>query len=141
MESKRPFERRAKSRFEIERELRYKVLVSEQVVGGGAGCTLDISSGGVAFISDRQFQIGDFIELSISWPVLLEDRCPMRLTVFGRVLRVQGVRVACTVDRHEFRIQARTDAKTALPRNDGMLARWAETFRREGLKTAAATTA
>ena len=80
-------ERRKKFRFSMNRDLRYKVLEGNTIVGFGMGTTLDMGSGGVAFLIEHQLPVGSFIELSISWPVLLEDSCPMRLIVFGRVVR------------------------------------------------------
>src|ERR1051325_1096630 len=83
-------ERRRKARFPMNRELRFKVLEDEKVLETGTGTTLDMGSGGVAFLTERPLPVGAFIELSISWPVLLEDSCPMRLIAFGRVLRSNG---------------------------------------------------
>ena len=83
-------ERRKKARFPINRELRYKVLEGNTIVEFGVGTTLDMGSGGMAFVTAHQLPLGSFIELSISWPVLLEDSCPMRLIVFGRVVRSAG---------------------------------------------------
>ncbi|HEY1339971.1 MAG TPA: PilZ domain-containing protein [Bryobacteraceae bacterium] len=125
-------DRRKKFRFPINRELRYKVLDRDTIIAAGAGHTLDIGSGGVAFSADRDLQPGAFIELSISWPVLLDENCPMRLVVFGRLLRSGGRRTACSVDKYEFRTQAR--ALATVPRNDVRLIRWADTIRKEELK-------
>jgi hypothetical protein len=125
-------ERRAKARFEIRRELRYKVLKDGLVVASGAGQTHNMGSGGVAFTPDGELHPGAFIELSISWPVLLDDRCPMRLIAFGRIVRSDRRKVACTIDKYEFRTQART---YQLPvRNDSMLQRWADSWTRETMK-------
>jgi hypothetical protein len=130
-------ERRSKTRFGIRRELRYKLLENSRIVGTGEGYTVDICSGGVAFQADRPLSPGGFVELSISWPVLLDESCPMRLSVFGRVLRCEGLRVVCTVDKYEFRTQARTFQQPVSIRHDSMLQRWAETIRREDLKATA----
>jgi hypothetical protein len=130
-------ERRAKSRFPIRRELRYKVLEDGAAVASGTGESCDISSGGVAFMADGEVHAGCFIELSLSWPVLLDERCAMRLIVFGRVLRVTGSKVACTIDKYEFRTQARTYQMPA--RNDSMLQRWADSWIKESVKVRAAT--
>lgn len=130
-------DRRAKARFTIRRELRYKLLVDNSVVEAGVGQTVDIGSGGVAFRAGRALTPGAFLELSISWPVLLEQNCPMRLNVFGRVLRSTGDVVACTIDKYEFRTQARTVGNTFAVRSDAMLERWAEGVLREA-KTSAA---
>ena len=130
-------ERRAKARFPILRELRYKLLEDGAVIGSGEGQTYDVGSGGIAFVHDGELKPGAFIELSISWPVLLDERCAMRLIVFGRVVRSGERRTACTVDKYEFRTQART---YQLPvRNDSMLRRWADSFVKESLKVRVAS--
>src|SRR5580698_3061640 len=129
-------DRRKKARFPLNRELRYKVLEGDTIVEFGVGTTLDMASGGVAFVSEHQVPVGSFIELSISWPVLLEDSCPMRLIVFGRVVRSADRQTACTVDKYEFRTQARVVRPIAPVRNDSMLQRWADNIRKESLKTA-----
>jgi hypothetical protein len=123
-------ERRTKWRFGIQRELRYKLLKDDVIVASGNGHTLDISSSGISFIGQHELPEGAFIELSVSWPVLLDDTCQMRLNVFGRVVRNTGCRSACTIDKYEFRTQARK-ANPLQPsvRNDAMLQRWAETVR------------
>jgi len=127
-------ERRKKTRFPMNRDVRYKVLEGDKIVGFGMGTTLDMGSGGVAFLTEHQLLAGSFIELSISWPVLLEDSCPMRLIVFGRVVRSSGRLTACTLDKHEFRTQARVVREMAPVRHDSMLQRWADNIRKEGLK-------
>jgi len=100
-------DRRAKHRFAIERELRFKVLDGERPAKTGIGNTVDISSGGVAFETLTKLLPGTLLELSISWPVLLDETCLMRLVVLGRVVRTRRQMVACTVDKYEFRTQAR----------------------------------
>jgi hypothetical protein len=130
-------ERRKKARFPINREVRYKVLEGDRIVEFGTGTTLDMGSGGMAFVTERQVLAGSFIELSISWPVLLGDSCPMRLIVFGRVVRSSARQAACTVDKYEYRTQARATVTQIAPvRNDSMLQRWADNIRKETLKTA-----
>lgn len=131
-------ERRKKARFPMNRDVRYKVLEGDTIVEFGLGTTLDMGSGGVAFMTEHQLLTGSFIELSISWPVLLEDSCPMRLIAFGRVLRSSGRLTACTIDKYEFRTQARVPRQIAPVRNDSMLQRWADNIRKETLKAASA---
>jgi hypothetical protein len=128
-------ERRNKSRFPLRRDMRYRLLEGSTIVATGNGETVDMSSGGVAFEAEQQLSTGAFIELSISWPVLLDANCPMRLVTFGRVVRGDGGKTVCTVDKYEFRTQARSvPAKAAGSRSDGMLQRWADGYRRESLK-------
>jgi hypothetical protein len=128
-------ERRAKTRFPIHRELRYKSLKDGVIMANGAGQTVNIGSGGVCFAINKDLEPETYVELSISWPVLLDDSCPMRLIVFGRVLRSSGGKCACTVDKYEFRTQSRVFQTTPSVRNDSMLQRWAEGVRKENLKT------
>jgi hypothetical protein len=93
-----------------------------------------MASAGIAFLTEGQIAAGSFIELSISWPVLLENSCPMRLIVFGRLVRSSGRKAVCTVDKYEFRTQARLPLQVVPIRHDTMLQRWAGNIRKEGLK-------
>ena len=128
-------ERRSKQRFTIERELRYKVMAGSKGVQTGSGRTLNISSGGVAFETDETLDAGACIELSISWPALLEDACPLKLIALGRVLRSEDGQIASTIEKYEFRTQARTFAAQAtLARTDSVLRRWADNIRRDCAK-------
>jgi hypothetical protein len=130
-------EKRAKKRFFIEREVRYRVLEDDQIIDSGSGTTVNISSGGVAFASDHDLHPGAFVELSISWPALLDNSCRMKLVAFGRVLRSEDARVATTIEKYEFRTQARTSSdNSAATRSDATLRRWVGGTRKEYLKTA-----
>src|ERR1700751_3286993 len=100
-------DRREKFRFPMHRDVRYKVLKDGATLAAGHGQTIDMSSGGVLFQVERDLTVGAFIQLSVSWPVLLDDSCPMRLVIFGRVLRSTDRKCACSIDKHEFRTQAR----------------------------------
>jgi len=100
-------ERRSKYRFPMQRELRYKLLKDGASCQAGVGETVDMGSGGIGFSIGHDLPVGAFIELSISWPVLLDSSCPMRLNVFGRVVRNENGKCACTIDKYEFRTQAR----------------------------------
>jgi hypothetical protein len=132
-------DRRKKFRFPIHRELRYKLLDDGVLHGAGTGQSVNMGSGGVAFTIDQELRPGAYIELSISWPVLLDDTCPMRFIVFGRVLRSVGRKSVCTIDKYEFRTQARTVQAEPAVRNDSMLQRWADGMRKEAVKPRVAT--
>jgi hypothetical protein len=132
---KKTTDRRAKHRFAMQREMRYKMAEDGVVISVGTGETVDLGSGGVAFVTDGVLQPGACVELSISWPVLLDETCPMRLIVFGRVLRATGNKAVCSVDKYEFRTQSRTLKTMPAPRSDGMLQRWADGVKKGALKT------
>jgi hypothetical protein len=140
MRLRKPTERREKMRFEMARELRYRLLENNRIVSSGLGSTDNISSSGVAFQSDAEFPNGAYIELSISWPALLDDTCPMRLIVFGRILRGAHATKVCTIEKWEFRTQPR-QITTRMPlRIDSKLQRWAE-YRKDVMMRAAASLA
>ena len=130
--------RRSKHRFAIERNLRYKTADHGVPVAAGSGHTIDVSSGGVAFLAEEPLTTGAFVELSISWPALLQETCPMRIVVFGRILRCTGRRAVCSIEKYEFRTQARTFQPPAPARADAMLQRWADGVRKENFRAAGA---
>jgi hypothetical protein len=98
-------ERRTKKRFLIEQDVRYKMLYGQRIAETGAGKTRNISSGGVWFTTDNQLTAGMPVELSMSWPVLLHDSCPMKLMIYGCVIRSTEKGAAVTIERYEFRTQ------------------------------------
>ena len=125
----------------MNRELRYKLLEDDRIVAAGLGTTANVSSGGVAFQSDTTLPEGSFIELSISWPALLDDVCPMRLIVFGRVIRAAEDTKVCSVEKWEFRTQSRHINANMPMRIDGKLQRWAEYRKEVMMRTALASQA
>jgi hypothetical protein len=96
-------ERRSKRRFPIEQEVRYKMLYGQRIAETGAGKTMNISSGGVWFSTENMLTSGMPVELSMSWPVLLNDSCPMKVMIYGCVVRSNGLGAAVAIERYEFR--------------------------------------
>lgn len=126
-----PVERRAKKRFVMEREIRYRVLEQDKIIAVGSGKTLNLSSAGVAFVTENELPEGAYIEVSIAWPALLENRCPLQLVGFGRVLRSSGRIAAATLEQYEFRTMSRIVPESAWSaRSDQKLRRWAEAVAR-----------
>jgi hypothetical protein len=141
MRLKNATERRAKLRFALKREVRYKLLENDKIIATGQGETIDMSSGGVAFrttISQATIpEASYYIELSISWPALLDDSCPMRLVVYGRVTRVSDSMIASTVEKWEFRTGSRQVTPVIPIQTDHRLMRWVE-YRKDVLMKSAA---
>jgi c-di-GMP-binding flagellar brake protein YcgR len=100
-------ERRRSSRFPIEREVRYKTLNQRAETLAGSGKTLNISSSGVLFTSDHDLPIGTRLELSISWPAQLNEKCLLNLVARGRVTRHTRGQLALQIQQYEFRTQSR----------------------------------
>ena len=100
-------DRRLKRRFRIERDVRYKMLYGQRVAETGSGKTTNISSGGVCFTSDNMLSIGIPVEVSMSWPVLLNQSCPLKLMIYGCVVRSSDQGSAVLIERYEFRTQGK----------------------------------
>ena len=98
-------ERRTKKRFRIEQEVKYKMLYGQRIAETGVGKTMNISSGGVWFTTENTLTAGMPVELSMNWPVLLHDSCPMKLMIYGCVIRSSEKGAAVAIERYEFRTQ------------------------------------
>jgi hypothetical protein len=101
-------ERRIKRRFHIEEDVRYKMLYGQRLAETGAGKTMNISSGGIWFTTEAMLTSGMPIEISMTWPVLLNDSCPMKLMIYGCVVRSNDKNAAVAIERYEFRTQGRS---------------------------------
>ena len=100
-------ERRRSSRFPIEREVRYKTLNQRSEILAGSGKTLNISSSGVLFTSDHDLPVGTRLELSISWPAQLNEKCLLNLVARGRETRHTKGQMALKIKQYDIRTQRR----------------------------------
>ena len=94
-------ERRSSRRFPIPLDLTCKSLA-----GGGlaaAGRIVNISRGGVLFRIAETPAPGAPVLLTVSWPVLLNSNVPLKLMLYGVVLRVSEGEAAVAIGRYEFR--------------------------------------
>ena len=96
-------ERRTSDRFPIEREMRFKMLSKRLADEAGSGTTVNMSSGGVLFQTDKTLIPGKRLEMAISWPAQLDNRCAMKLIARGRVVRSEGGMTAVEIQQYEFR--------------------------------------
>ena len=99
-------DRRGADRFPIEREVRYKILSRKSLDETGVGKTINMSSNGVLFTTDRHLLPGKRLEVSISWPAQLNSRIALKLVARGRVVRSEEDRAAIEIHQYEFRTQA-----------------------------------
>ena len=96
-------DQRAHRRYPISLILRYKLLSNGRVVRSGSGQTLNLSTGGAYFECVDPLPVAGTIELVLNWPFLLAGTCPLKLIMFGNIVRVKGKCVAFHTLRHEFR--------------------------------------
>jgi hypothetical protein len=105
-------DRRSDRRYQIQLELRWRLIRRRKVLFSGEGRTVDLSSGGLLFDAGRPLPAGLNVEISAAWPVLLRQETPMQLAVSGRIVRSQGNLVAIRMVQHEFRT-----ARSSVDRN------------------------
>src|SRR5262249_11642959 len=96
-------ERRAADRFPIERDVRFKVLSKKSGDESGVGKTINISSTGVLFTTEKLLIPGRRLEVSINWPAQLNDKCALKLVARGRIVRFEQGRAAMEIQQYEFR--------------------------------------
>lgn len=73
------------------------------------GRTLNISAGGVLVESTAAWPASDRIDLAIDWPYLSDKSCPLQLHISGKIVRVDGTRLAVSAERQEFRSISRVE--------------------------------
>jgi hypothetical protein len=103
-------DRRHSDRFPIEREVRYRVLNKRSSEEMGDGRTVNISSSGVLFTAEHMLLPGRRMELAISWPAQLNNKCALKLVARGRVVRFEGGRAAIEIQQYEFRTHSSAPA-------------------------------
>ncbi|MCC6393944.1 MAG: PilZ domain-containing protein [Bryobacterales bacterium] len=96
-------ERRAADRFPIEREVRYKIISKKNGDETGVGSTINISSNGVLFTTEKLLIPGRRLEVSINWPAQLNNKCALKLVARGRVVRFEQGKAAMEIQQYEFR--------------------------------------
>jgi hypothetical protein len=96
-------DRRGSVRFPVNLEVRYSVVGHRKPVETGSGRTIDMSSSGLSFTADRPLSIGQRLDLSIEWPVLLDGGVQLQLVTSGVVVRTTGAVTAIRIQRHDFR--------------------------------------
>jgi hypothetical protein len=104
--SKRSTERRAADRFAMALDLTCKLLRKRNTPPETAGNTIDVSSAGILFTTAQVLTPGNRVELSINWPVPLNDKCKLILVARGRVARIEQGRAAAQIQQYEFRTKA-----------------------------------
>ena len=93
--------------FEIDQEVKYRT-VHGKVLAEGTGRTVNMSSGGVWFTTEGSSPLtsGMLVELAIHWPVLLNYTCPMKLMIYGCVVRSHRDGTLVAFERYEFRTRS-----------------------------------
>ena len=99
-------ERRSRQRFRIVLDVSYTCLSGRQPPG--VGKVLDISSKGAWFTTECARKHGTRVELSVNWPARLNDISPLKLMIYGSVVRSENSAAAIRIEQYEFRTRAST---------------------------------
>ena len=97
-------DRRTAVRFPIEQDVRYKVF-TRNTIEVGLGKTVNMSSNGVLFTTERPLALGERLEVAVNWPAQLDHKCALKLVTTGRVVRSESGLAAIAIERYEFRTQ------------------------------------
>lgn len=108
-------ERRGNRRYELQLDIRWKLLHRRRVLDSGIGRTRDISSHGILFETGRMLPAGSHLEIWVSWPALLHGVAPLKLTAAGVVIWSSGECTAIRMMRHEFRTVGILTERAAMP--------------------------
>jgi hypothetical protein len=100
-------DRRSAERFPIARDVRYRIMSKRGTEEAGDGRTINMSSAGLLFTTGHTLLPGRRLEVAVSWPVQLNNKCALKLVARGRVVRFEEGRVALEIQQHEFRTQAK----------------------------------
>jgi c-di-GMP-binding flagellar brake protein YcgR len=106
-------DRRRSDRFAIEREIRYRALNKRGGEETGDGKTVNMSSSGVLFTAEQILRPGRRVELAISWPAQLNNKCALKLVARGRIVRFDNGLAAMEIQQYEFRTQSTPGATAA----------------------------
>jgi hypothetical protein len=108
-------ERRSSVRFPLTLDVRYSVLHRNGPIETGSGQLIDVSSSGLRFTAQAPVERGLKLDVAINWPVLLDGRIQLQLTVSGVVVRSSGTEISMRIQRHDFRTRS-VQLKTASPK-------------------------
>jgi hypothetical protein len=93
--------------FEIDHEVKYRTVYGKGLAEG-TGRTVNMSGDGVWFTTEGSSPLtsGMLVELAIQWPVLLNHTCPMKLMIYGYVVRSHRSETLVAFKRYAFRTRS-----------------------------------
>jgi hypothetical protein len=102
-----PNERRVKSRYPLELNVRYQILGPASLVAG-VGQTVNMSSSGMLLACTNNIPEGTRLKMFVEWPSLLNGTTPLQLIMVGTVVRCVAIGVSVVFESYQFRTMSRT---------------------------------
>ncbi len=96
-------DRRSSERMSIVRDVQYRVLNDKAGEVSASGKTVNMSSSGILFTTEHLLLPGRRVEVAVSWPAQLDNKCALKLVARGRIVRFQEGMAALEILHHEFR--------------------------------------
>ena len=100
-------DRRMAARFPFGWVISYKALTKRNVDDMGGGATINVSSNGILFQTDRDLPPGRRLELSVCWPVKLDGEIPLKFVARGKVIWCARGRTAFKIQQYELKTNGR----------------------------------
>lgn len=100
-------ERRVKSRYPLELNVRYQTIGGAGPVAG-VGQTVNMSSGGMFLACGSDIAEGSRLKMFIEWPSLLNGTTPLQLITVGTVVRSTEIGISVVFESYQFRTMSRT---------------------------------
>ena len=99
-------DRRNSQRFPLQLAIRYRVIGPDLGLKWISGESVNISSTGILFRTTDQVAPGQGVEAFVAWPVSLDNRVPLKLSVKGPIVRCDGNQAAMRFERYEFKTRS-----------------------------------
>jgi hypothetical protein len=96
------FDRRKATRYELNFKLRYMIYGSDRRVFAGSGQTVNLSSTGLCFRSDKRVLRGDWIKAAVEWPVSSPRGDSLILLIAGYVVRTKALSAAILIEKRDL---------------------------------------
>lgn len=99
-------ERRVKSRYPLELNVRYQTMGAAGPVAG-VGQTVNVSSSGMFLACASNIPEGSRLKMFIEWPSLLNGTTPLQLITVGTVVRSTEIGISVVFESYQFKTMSR----------------------------------
>lgn len=96
-------DRRVDRRYESELPIRFEYVDGRNGLRVGGGATIDLSRGGIRFLTPDPPPLQANLQAWIAWPFLLQGVCPLELLIRGQVISSGERGVVLRMRSYEFR--------------------------------------
>src|ERR1700691_5439404 len=103
-------DRRISHRFPLRLAAIYRCIGSQFASNLSTSKSLNISSAGLLFATTETLRWGQAVEVSIAWPVRLDNGTALELVIRGSIVRSTGDDAAMRLERYQFKTRSAVEA-------------------------------